>query len=165
MWKRYITDLCATVKVSMKVTALFQTESTFQSLSSVSTIRTYESITEEKTISYRFIIDAAMKVKVDVFRRGEYKGYTKLRRHISTVCSAFLTSSGHDRCRNNTTRGLVARAIQTRSLPNRVRERFGRAHAHAQYVRSAFARATQLSRRVHARTRARTHLPVVPAIA
>lgn len=78
----------------MKVTALFQTESTFQSLSSVSTIRTYESITEEKTISYRFIIDAAMKVKV--FRRGEYKGYTKLRRHISTVCSAFLTSSGHD---------------------------------------------------------------------
>lgn len=31
------------------------------------------------------------------------------------------------------------------------------AHAHAQYVRSAFARATQLSRRVHARTHARTH--------
>lgn len=64
----------------------------------------------------------------------------------------YYTRNGVERTRN-----LQSVAIAGRSGRSSAETIRAHAHAHAQYVRSAFARATQLSRRVHARTHACTH--------
>lgn len=166
MWKRYITDLCATIQVSMKLTTLFQRNSSlYQTFQLFAFVRIRDHERKRKKNDILSIYHNESKSLCYVSSRGITMS------SIKKGCIS-LHPDGMFRFPRNTadvetatTRGLVARAIRTRSLPNRGRKRFGRAHAHAQYVRSAFARATQLSRRVHARTRARTHLPVVPAIA